>query len=110
MDDQAQLLRGTLDLIRGVLLGLLRGYGILFRISQVSRKSLLIEQGAPYPGLFRLVSQGLLSSWGTSENNRRANFCTLTAGGRRRLQEETDNWNRLVIAITAALSTQPEEV
>jgi PadR family transcriptional regulator, regulatory protein PadR len=112
MDDQAQLLPGTLDLLilRAVSLGPLHGYGILLRISQISRKSLLIEQGALYPGLFRLVSQGRLESgWGTSENNRRAKFYTLTAGGRRRLQEETDNWNRLVIAITAALSTQPEE-
>jgi PadR family transcriptional regulator len=87
------------------------GYGILLRIRQISRNSLVMEQGALYPGLFRLVSQGLLkSSWGRSENNRRAKFYTLTAGDRRRPQEETDNWNRLVIAITAALSTQPEEV
>ena len=111
MDEQAQLFPGTLDLIRAVFLGLLHGYGILLRIGQISRKSLLIEQGALYPGLFRLVSQSLLkSSWGTSENNRGAKFYTLTAEGRRRLQEETDNWNRLAIAITGRLSTQPEEV
>lgn len=113
MDDQAQLLPGTLDLLilRAVSLGPLHGYGILLRTSQISRKSLLIERGALYPGLFRLVSQGLLkSSCGTSENNRRAKFYTLTAGGHRSLQEETDNWNRLIIAMTAALSTQPEEV
>jgi transcriptional regulator len=113
MDDQAQLLPGTLDLLilRAVSLGPRHGYDILLRISQISGNSLLIEQGALYPGLFRLVSQGLLkSSWGTSENNRRAKFYTLTAGGRRRLQEETDNWNRLVTAIAAALSAQPEEV
>lgn len=112
MDDQAQLLPGTLDLLilRAVSLGPLHGYGILLRIGQISGNSLLIEQGALYPGLFRLVRQGLLrASWGTSENNRRAKFYTLTAGGRRRLQEETDNWNRLVTAIAAALSTQPEE-
>ena len=113
MDDQAQLLPGTLDLLilRAVSLGPRHGYDILLRISQISGNSLLIEQGALYPGLFRLVSQGLLkSSWGTSENNRRAKFYTLTAEGRRRLQEETDNWNRLAIAITGRLSTQPEEV
>jgi PadR family transcriptional regulator PadR len=113
MDDQAQLLPGTLDLLilRAVSLGPRHGYDILLRISQISGNSLLIEQGALYPGLFRLVSQGLLkSSWGTSENNRRAKFYTLSAGGRRRLQEETDNWNRLVTAIAAALSAQPEEV
>ena len=112
MDGQAQLLPGTLDLpiLRAVSLGPRHGYGILLRISQISGNSLLIEQGALYPGLFRLFSRGVLkSSWGASENNRRAKFYTLTAGGRRRLQE-TDNWNRLVIAINAAVSTQPEEV
>jgi DNA-binding PadR family transcriptional regulator len=73
--NQAQLLPGTLDLLilRAVSLGPLHGYGILLRIGQISGNALLIEQGALYPGLFRLVSKGLLrSSWGTSENNRRA--------------------------------------
>jgi PadR family transcriptional regulator, regulatory protein PadR len=71
----AQLLPGTLDLLilRAVSLGPLHGYGVLLRIGQISDNALLIEQGALYPGLFRLVRQGLLkASWGTSENNRRA--------------------------------------
>ena len=113
MGDQAQLLPGTLDLLilRAVSLGPLHGYGILLRIGQISGNSLLIEQGALYPGLFRLVRQGMLkTSWGTSENNRRAKFYALTATGRRGLREETKSWNRLVAAIGAALSTQPEEV
>jgi len=79
---QAQLLPGTLDLLilRAVSLGPLHGYGILLRIGQISGNALLIEQGALYPGLFRLVRQGLLkASWGTSENNRRAKFYELTA-------------------------------
>jgi len=74
MNDQAQLLPGTLDLLilRAVSLGPLHGYGILLRIGQISGHTLLIEQGALYPGLFRLVRQGLLKArWGTSENNRR---------------------------------------
>ena len=102
MPDQAQLLPGTLDLLilRAVSLGPLHGYGILLRIGQISGNALLIEQGALYPGLFRLVRQGLLkSNWGTSENNRRAKFYELTTAGRKRLREETDNWNRLVAAI-----------
>jgi transcriptional regulator len=110
--DQAQLLPGTLDLLilRAVSLGPLHGYGILLRIGQISANALLIEQGALYPGLFRLVRQGLLkANWGTSENNRRAKFYELTVTGRKRLQEETDSWNRLAAAITAALSQQPEE-
>jgi transcriptional regulator len=112
MTDQAQLLPGTLDLLilRAVSLGPLHGYGILLRIGQISANALLIEQGALYPGLFRLVRQGLLqSTWGTSENNRRAKFYELTIAGRKRLQEETDSWNRLAGAIAAALSQQPEE-
>lgn len=113
MTDQAQLLPGTLDLLilRAVSLGPLHGYGVLLRIGQISANALLIEQGALYPGLFRLVRQGLLkANWGTSENNRRAKFYELTVAGRKRLQEETDSWNRLAAAITAALSQQPEEV
>jgi PadR family transcriptional regulator PadR len=110
--NHAQLLPGTLDLLmlRAVSLGPLHGYGILLRIGQISGNALLIEQGALYPGLFRLVRQGLLKArWGTSENNRRAKFYELTAAGRKRLEVETDNWNRLVSAITCALSPRPEE-
>jgi PadR family transcriptional regulator, regulatory protein PadR len=113
MTKQAQLLPGTLDLLilRAASLGPLHGYGILLRIGQISGNALLIEQGALYPGLFRLVRQGLLkASWGTSENNRRAKFYELTAPGRKRLRQETDNWNRLAAAIACALGGQPEEV
>jgi PadR family transcriptional regulator PadR len=110
---KAQLLPGTLDLLilQAVSLGALHGYGILLRIEQISRKALLIEQGALYPALFRLVRRGLLrATWGTSDNNRRAKFYELTAAGRKRLREEADGWNRLVAAIAAALGAQPEEV
>src|SRR6202171_31452 len=111
--EQAQLLPGTLDLLvlKAVSLGPLHGYGVLLRIGQISGRALLVEQGALYPALFRLVRQGLLkASWGTSENNRRAKFYELTSMGRKRLREETDNWNRLVTAIASALGTQPEEI
>jgi transcriptional regulator len=111
MADQAQLLPGTLDLLilKAVSLGPLHGYGVLLRIEQISRGALLVEQGALYPALFRLVRQGLLeASWGTSENNRRAKFYELTALGRKRLQEEADGWNRLAAAIAFALTAQPE--
>lgn len=112
-DTPAQILPGTLDLLilKAVSLSPLHGYGILLRIEQISRGALLIEQGALYPALFRLVRQGLLkASWGTSENNRRAKFYELTAAGRKRLREEADGWNRLAAAIASALSTQPEEI
>jgi transcriptional regulator len=108
----AQLLPGTLDLLilKAVSLGPLHGYGILLRIAQISRGGLLVEQGALYPALFRLVRQGLLKAhWGTSENNRKAKFYDLTAAGRRRLQEETESWKRLAAAIGFALAAQPEQ-
>jgi PadR family transcriptional regulator, regulatory protein PadR len=113
MTGQAQLLPGTLDLLilKAVSLGPLHGYGILLRIGQISRRALLIEQGALYPALYRLVHQGLLkASWGTSDNNRRAKFYELTSAGRKRLRQEADGWNRLVAAIASALGAQPEEV
>ena len=113
MPDQAQILPGTLDLLilKAVSLGPLHGYGVLLRIEQISRGALLVEQGALYPALFRLVRQGLLKAhWGASENNRRAKFYELTAAGRKRLRQEEDGWNRLAAAIAAALKTQPEEI
>ena len=113
MTDQADLLPGTLDLLilKAVSLGPLHGYGVLLRIGQISRSALLIEQGALYPALFRLVRQGLLkASWGTSENNRRAKFYELTTPGRKRLREETDGWNRLAAAMGTALAARPEEI
>jgi transcriptional regulator len=112
MTDQATLLPGTLDLLilKAVSLGPLHGYGILLRIGQISGQTLLIEQGALYPALFRLVRQGLLNAeWGTSENNRRAKFYQLTSKGRKRLREETEGWNRLVSAIASALAASPQE-
>jgi PadR family transcriptional regulator len=111
MPDQAQLLPGTLDLLilKAVSLGPLHGYGILLRIGQISGRALLIEQGALYPALFRLVRQGLLkANWGVSDNNRRAKFYELTAMGRKRLRQETEGWNRLATAIASALAAQPE--
>jgi PadR family transcriptional regulator len=110
--EQAQILPGTLDLLilKAVSLGPLHGYGILLRIEQISGRALLIEQGALYPALFRLVRQGLLTArWGTSENNRRAKFYELTPAGRKRLREEAESWNRLSEAIATALGAQAEE-
>jgi PadR family transcriptional regulator, regulatory protein PadR len=113
MPEHAQTLPGTLDLLilKAVSLGPLYGYGILLRIEQISQGALLIEQGALYPALFRLVRQGLLKAhWDTSENNRRTKFYELTAAGRKRLRQEEDGWNRLVAAIASALRAQPEEM
>jgi PadR family transcriptional regulator, regulatory protein PadR len=113
VNDSAQLLPGTLDLLilKAVSLGPLHGYGVLLRIGQISGSALLVEQGALYPALFRLVRQGLLrATWGTSENNRRAKFYELTAAGRKRLRQEEASWRRLAAAMSAVLSAEPEEV
>lgn len=112
MDNLAELLPGTLDLLilKAVSLGPLHGYGVLLRIEQISGGSLRIEQGALYPGLFRLEHKGLLKSeWGVSENNRRAKFYQLTASGRKRLRSETEGWNRLASAMAAVLNTSSAE-
>jgi PadR family transcriptional regulator PadR len=111
--EQAQLLPGTLDLLilKAVSLGPLHGYGVLLRIEQISHGALLIEQGALYPALFRLVRQGYLkANWGTSENNRRAKFYELTAAGRKRLRSEADGWRRLVEAMGSVLGAEAEEM
>jgi transcriptional regulator len=113
MDYEAELLPGTLDLLilKAVSIGPLHGYGVLLRIAKISGRALLIQQGALYPALFRLVRQGLLkTSWDKSENNRRAKFYELTSKGRKRLREETEGWNRLVAAIASALAAQPQEI
>jgi PadR family transcriptional regulator, regulatory protein PadR len=110
-DETAELLPGTLDLLilKAVSLGPLHGYGVLLRIGQISGQTLLIEQGALYPALFRLTRQGLLKAeWDTSDNNRRAKYYELTRKGRKRLQEETEWWNRLTAAVAMVLAAEPE--
>jgi transcriptional regulator len=113
MAKQAELLPGTLDLLilKAVSLGPLHGYGILLRIQQISGGALLVEQGALYPALYRLEEQDLLAAeWGTSENNRRAKYYSLTRGGEKRLRQETESWNRVAAAMNTVLRATPEEV
>ena len=113
MADEAALLPGTLDvlILKSVSLAPEHGYGVLLRIQQITGGALLVEQGALYPALARLEHQGLLDSeWGTSDNNRRAKFYTLTPPGRQRLRQESDGWQRLAAAMAAALGARREEV
>src|SRR5690348_18250489 len=113
MAEPADLLPGTLDLLilKAVSLGPLHGWGIMQRIEQIAGGSFAIEEGALYPALYRLVHQGALAAeWGTSDNNRRAKYYTLTAAGRKRLKEQTDSWNRTVAAMAAALKARPSEI
>ena len=113
MNDTTALLQGTLDLLilKAVSLGPLHGYGVLLRIQQISGEGLSVPQGSLYPALYRLEHQGLITAeWGESENKRKAKFYTLTATGRRRLKEETAEWNKLASAIGTALRATPDEV
>jgi PadR family transcriptional regulator, regulatory protein PadR len=112
MDKNAELLPGTLDLLilKALSLGPMHGYGVVMRIGQATEGSLLVEQGALYPALYRLEVQGLLTSkWGVSDNNRRAKFYSLTRSGEKRLRQETESWQRLVTAIGRVLACQPEK-
>ena len=107
------LLQGTLDMLilKAISLGPLHGYGILLRIQQVSKDRLEIQQGSLYPALYRLERQGSISSvWGESENNRKAKYYSLTARGKRQLQSEADQWNRMTDVIGGILNTAPEEL
>jgi PadR family transcriptional regulator, regulatory protein PadR len=109
----SSLLPGTLDMLvlKAVSLGTEHGYGVLLRIQRASRGALTVEQGALYPALFRLETQGLVAAeWGVSENNRKAKFYTLTKTGRARLNKDLGDWNRLVEAMGAVLGATRAEV
>ena len=99
---QAELLRGTLDMLvlQTLRLGPAHGYTIARVIEQRSDAVLQVEQGSLYPALNRLEDRGWIASyWATSENNRRARYYKLTASGRRQLSEETSRWDQMVRAI-----------
>ena len=113
MAKQTHLLQGTLDMLilKAVSLGPLHGYGVLLRIQQISGDRLEIQQGSLYPALYRLEHHGLIvSEWGESENKRKAKYYRLTATGRKQLQAETRNWNRMADIIGVILQTSPEEL
>ncbi len=104
--DKTDLRQGTLDLLilKTLALEPMHGWGISQRILQISGDVLRVNQGSLYPALHRLEVQRLISSeMGTSENNRRARFYRLTGAGRRHLAAETENWDRMSIAIAKIL-------
>src|SRR6266581_3265583 len=104
---KSEVLQGTLDLL--VLktldsMGPMHGFGIAVRIQQVSEDLLQLNQGTLYPALLRLEQRGWISSkWGTSENNRRAKFYSLTRSGRKQLEEEAESWARMSTMINRVL-------
>jgi transcriptional regulator len=100
------LLQGTLDLLilKALSLGEMHGLGVSRRIEQISRGQFRVGPGSLFPALHRLDEAGWLeSSWGESENRRRARFYRLTRAGRRQLRSETEEWNRLATSIALAL-------
>jgi PadR family transcriptional regulator len=104
--NQTNLLQGTLDLLilKALALEEMHGLGMSRRIEQVTRGTFVVKPGSLFPALHRMEEAGwLVSSWGESENNRRAKFYRLTAAGRRRLETETNEWRRISVAIAAAL-------
>ena len=105
-DARLDLPQGTLDLLilKALSLEPMHGWGISERIHQVSRKTLQIPQGSLYPALHRLERRGWIrASWGASDNNRRARYYELTRAGRKQLEAETKDWERLSTAVALVL-------
>lgn len=107
-ESRADVLQGTLDLM--VLktlesMGPLHGYGIARRIEQVSGDELSLNQGTIYPALLRLQQRGWITAkWGTSENNRRAKYYSLSRIGKKKIAEETENWERAAATMARFLT------
>lgn len=102
------LLQGTLDMLvlRTLLPGPQHGWGVSQRIQQISEDVLKVNQGSLYPALVRLEREGWIDSeWGVSENNRKAKFYRLTRAGKKRLEKETGDWERLSAAVARILET-----
>jgi PadR family transcriptional regulator, regulatory protein PadR len=103
-----KLLQGTLDMLilKALSLGPLHGYGIGSRIRQMSGDVLRVEEGSLYPALYRVEAQGWVTSeWGVSDNNLRAKFYKLTRAGRKQLEVEEANWERLAAAVFKVMRT-----
>ena len=112
-EPSVEVLRGTLDMLilKAVSWGPVHGYAVARWIEQATNDVLRIEEGSLYPALHRLETRGwIAATWGTSENNRRAKFYTLTAKGRAQLRLETATWTRFAYAVFAALEAPPQTI
>lgn len=104
---QTNLLQGTLDLLilKALALGELHGLGVARRVEQITRGTFQVKPGSLFPALHRMEESGwLTSSWGESENQRRAKFYRLSKAGQRQLAAETAHWRRISLAIASALA------
>jgi PadR family transcriptional regulator PadR len=109
--EQLALLQGTLDvlILRTLLFGPQHGQGIARAIQETSEDVLLVDHGALYPALQRLEAQKWITAkWGTSSNNRRARFYTITRTGRDQLAQQSSRWRRLAAAMARVLGPEPE--
>ena len=106
-EKKSDLLQGTLDLLvlKALSPGPLHGLGVSQRIEQVTKGTFQVKPGSLFPALHRMEEAGWLKSfWGESENNRRAKYYRLTKAGQRQLATETEDWQRIAVAITSALN------
>jgi PadR family transcriptional regulator, regulatory protein PadR len=112
-DSKLDLLQGTLDLMvlqTLAAMGTQHGYGIARRIEQVSGEAILLNQGTIYASLVRLQQRGWIDAeWGTSDNNRKAKFYSITRKGRSQLKEDAAYWQRLSEVMARLLAMQPEQ-
>lgn len=112
-DSKLDLLQGTLDLMvlqTLAAMGSLHGYGIARRIEQVSGNEVLLNQGTIYASLVRLQQRGWISAeWGTSDNNRKAKYYSITRRGRKQLSQDAAYWQRLSIVMSRVLATSEGE-
>ncbi|HYH84446.1 MAG TPA: PadR family transcriptional regulator [Pyrinomonadaceae bacterium] len=105
---RTDLMQGTLELLilKTLAREAMHGYGIVQRIHETAEDLLKVEDGSLYPALYRMEERGWVTSeWGLSENNRRAKFYKLTRAGRKQLEDECANWERISQAITRILQT-----
>jgi PadR family transcriptional regulator, regulatory protein PadR len=106
--EQTTLLQGTLDLLilKSLALEEMHGLGVARRVEQITGGTFQVKPGSLFPSLHRMEEEGwLTSSWGESENNRKAKYYKLTRAGRRQLETETERWQRIAMAIGQALAT-----
>jgi transcriptional regulator len=112
MSKPTDLVQGTLDLLilKALTTGPMHGWSIAQKIKTRSKDVLQVQQGSLYPALHKLETSGLIAAeWGESENNRRAKYYSLTAKGRKHLQDEEANWERLSKAISRFMRMASEE-
>lgn len=111
-ESKLDLLQGTLDVMvlqTLEVMGSLHGYGVARRIEQVSGNEVLLNQGTIYASLVRLQQRGWISAkWGTSDNNRKAKFYSITKSGRKQLAQDTAYWQRLAGVVGRVLAMQAE--